>query len=68
MVAARDGLLDPTRIERAGNQPWNYVTLSLGHPQGKTFWADFVYQLCAAGYDGVLSIKQEDTLVSARGA
>jgi sugar phosphate isomerase/epimerase len=65
-VAARDGLLDPTSISRARDRAWNYVTLGLGHPQGEAFWADFVYQLRAAGYDGVLSIEHEDTLVSAR--
>ena len=55
----------PTCVEVAtGN--WYYVTLGLGHPQGEAFWADFVYQLRAAGYDGVLSIEHEDTLVSAR--
>jgi sugar phosphate isomerase/epimerase len=65
-VAARDGLLDPTPIDRPQDRAWNYVTLGLGHPQGEAFWADFVYQLRAAGYDGVLSIEHEDTLVSAR--
>ena len=65
-IAARDGLLDPTPIDRAQDRAWNYVTLGLGHPQGEAFWADFVYQLRAAGYDGVLSIEHEDTLVSAR--
>ena len=65
-VAARDGLLDPTPIERAQDRAWNYVTLGLGHPRGEAFWADFVYQLRAAGYDDVLSIEHEDTLVSAR--
>ena len=65
-TAARDGLLDPTPIERAQDRAWNYVTLGLGHPAGEAFWANFVYQLRAAGYDGVLSIEHEDTLVSAR--
>jgi sugar phosphate isomerase/epimerase len=65
-VAGRDGLLDPTPIDRARDRAWNYVTLGLGHPQGEAFWADFVYQLRTAGYDGVLSIEHEDTLVSAR--
>ena len=65
-TAARDGLLDPTPIDRARDRAWNYVTLGLGHPQGEAFWADFAYQLRTAGYDGVLSIEHEDTLVSAR--
>jgi len=65
-VAARDGLLDATPVDRAQDRAWNYVTLGLGHPRGEAFWADFVYELRAAGYDGVLSIEHEDTLVSAR--
>ena len=65
-VAARDGLLDATPIDRAPDRAWNYVTLGLGHARGEAFWADFVYHLRAAGYDDVLSIEHEDTLVSAR--
>ena len=52
--ADRDGLLDTLPIERAGERSWNYVTLGLGHPQGATFWADFVYTLRSVGYDGTL--------------
>lgn len=64
--AARDGLLDATDISRPGDRAWNYVTLGLGHPRGAAFWADFVYHLRAAGYDGVLSIEHEDALVGSR--
>jgi sugar phosphate isomerase/epimerase len=58
--------LDATPIDRAPDRAWNYVTLGLGHARGEAFWADFVYHLRAAGYDDVLSIEHEDTLVSAR--
>jgi sugar phosphate isomerase/epimerase len=64
--AARNGVLDATDITRPHERSWNYVTLGLGHPGGATFWADFVYHLRAAGYDGVLSIEHEDALVNSR--
>lgn len=52
-------------ITEPGARAWNYVTLGLGHPGGATFWADFVYNLRAAGYDGTLNIEHEDALVNA---
>ena len=51
-------------ITEPGSRAWNYVTLGLGHPGGATFWADFVYNLRAAGYDGTLNIEHEDALVN----
>jgi sugar phosphate isomerase/epimerase len=63
-IAARDGLLDTVPITEPGQRAWNYVTLGLGHPQGATFWADFVYNLRAVGYDGTLNIEHEDALVN----
>jgi sugar phosphate isomerase/epimerase len=63
-ISARDGLLDTVPITEPGARAWNYVTLGLGHPGGATFWADFVYNLRAAGYDGTLNIEHEDALVN----
>ncbi len=63
-IAARDGLLDTVPITEPGSRAWNYVTLGLGHPRGATFWADFVYNLRAVGYDGTLNIEHEDALVN----
>jgi sugar phosphate isomerase/epimerase len=63
-IAARDGLLDTVPITEPDSRAWNYVTLGLGHPQGATFWADFVYNLRAVGYDGTLNIEHEDALVN----
>ena len=57
-------LLDTVPITEPGSRAWNYVTLGLGHPGGATFWADFVYNLRAAGYDGTLNIEHEDALVN----
>jgi sugar phosphate isomerase/epimerase len=64
-AAATDGLLDTVPITAPHRRAWNYVTLGLGHPGGASFWADFVYQLRAAGYEGTLNIEHEDALVSA---
>ncbi|MDQ1181808.1 sugar phosphate isomerase/epimerase [Rhodococcus sp. SORGH_AS_0301] len=64
-IAGADGLLDVVPITRPQDRAWNYVTLGLGHPGGATFWADFVYNLKAVGYDGTLNIEHEDALVNA---
>lgn len=63
-VSTRDGLLDTVPITQPGSRAWNYVTLGLGHPGGAAFWADFVYNLRAVGYDGTLNIEHEDALVN----
>jgi sugar phosphate isomerase/epimerase len=46
--------------ERTGERAWNYVTVGTGHPDGVAFWVRFVEALRAAGYDGPLSIENED--------
>lgn len=60
---AVNGLLDPLPPAQAAERSWNYVTLGLGHPRGANFWADFVYVLKAAGYEGPLNIEHEDIVV-----
>lgn len=49
-----DQRLGPSHTDRA----WNFRTLGIGHDS--TFWAAFVEALRAVGYDGVLSIENED--------
>ena len=63
-VVAANGLPDGTGMTLWQQRAWNYVTLGLGHPAGEAFWADFVYELRAAGYDGTLNIEHEDVLVN----
>ncbi len=63
-IVATNGLHDGTAMTLPQERAWNYVTLGLGHPAGEAFWADFVYQLRAAGYDGTLNIEHEDVLVN----
>jgi sugar phosphate isomerase/epimerase len=61
-----NGVLDTIPPAGARDRSWNYVTLGLGHPGGTGFWADFIYALRAAGYDGPLNIEHEDVLVGSR--
>jgi sugar phosphate isomerase/epimerase len=63
-VSDRDGVLDTVAHTKPGSRAWNYVTLSLGHPDGAAFWAEFVYTLRSVGYDGTLNIEHEDSLVN----
>ena len=44
-----------------GARTWNYVTLGFGH--GEEWWRQFCAALRMAGYDDVLSIEHEDSLI-----
>ncbi len=46
--------------EQVTERAWNYVAVGAGHPDGAAFWARFAQALAAAGYDGPLSIENED--------
>lgn len=46
--------------ERIGDRAWNYVAVGTGHTDGVAFWSRFATALRAAGYDGPLSIENED--------
>lgn len=56
-VASR---LETIPNERTGERAWNYVAVGTGHPDGPAFWARLIEALEAAGYDGPLSIENED--------
>lgn len=60
-----NGVLGTQPPEEAACRPWNYVTLGLGYPGGAQFWGQFLSDLRAAGYDGVLSIEHEDVQMDA---
>ena len=64
-IVAVNGILGTQPPEQAANRPWNYVTLGLGYPGGQQFWGQFLTDLRAAGYDGVLSIEHEDVQLDA---
>lgn len=58
--AAVSSRLETIPNERTGDRAWNYVAVGTGHPEGVEFWARFVVALGVAGYDGPLSIENED--------
>lgn len=61
---ARNGVLDTKPYTREAERSWIFRTVGYGH--GADFWKDFVSTLRLVGYDGVLSIEHEDSLMSPR--
>lgn len=61
--AGIDGVLDTRPSADAAQRSWNYVTLGYGH--GEEWWRQFCAALRMAGYDDVLSIEHEDSLLPA---
>jgi sugar phosphate isomerase/epimerase len=57
-VAAVNGQIDVTPMDRLDARAWSYVTLGDGHEIG--WWRQFCAALRDAGYDDVLSIEHED--------
>jgi len=56
------GVLDTKHYGDELNRSWIFRTVGYGHGEG--FWRDFVSMLRTVGYDGVLSIEHEDSLMS----
>jgi sugar phosphate isomerase/epimerase len=52
------GVLDTTAFERAEDRAWVFRTVGRVHDQA--WWASFIAALRAVGYDGPLSIENED--------
>jgi sugar phosphate isomerase/epimerase len=72
-VHAKDTQLYPTNLSRAGvldtrkytderNRAWIFRTVGYGHDDG--WWKEFISTLRMFGYDSVLSIEHEDSLLS----
>ncbi len=57
-----NGVLDTKSYTDEVNRSWIFRTVGYGH--GLDFWNDFVSTLRMVGYDGVLSIEHEDSLMS----
>ena len=57
-----NGVLDTKTYLDEPNRSWIFRTVGYGH--GAEFWNDFVSTLRIIGYDGVLSIEHEDSLMS----
>jgi sugar phosphate isomerase/epimerase len=58
-----NGVLDTKHYSDEINRSWIFRTIGYGHDY--SFWKDFVSNLRMVGYDGVLSIEHEDSLMSA---
>ncbi len=58
----RNGVLDTKPYTDEVNRSWIFRTVGYGH--GPEFWRSLVSELRLAGYDGVLSIEHEDSLMS----
>ena len=57
-----NGVLDTKPYSDEINRSWIFRTVGYGHTQ--SFWKDFVSALRLVGYDDVLSIEHEDSLMS----
>lgn len=59
-----NGVLDTKNYTDEINRSWVFRTVGYGH--GQDWWKDFVSNLRLVGYDLVLSIEHEDSLMSSR--
>lgn len=59
----RSGVLDTKPYTDERNRGWLFRTVGFGH--GAEWWKEFVSTLRMYGYDNVLSIEHEDSLLSA---
>ena len=62
--SATNGVLDTKHYRDERNRAWIFRTVGYGHP--RHFWCNFVSTLRLCGYDGVLSMEHEDSLMTAR--
>lgn len=66
--AALTSRLETLPNERPDERAWNFVAVGTGHPGGVGFWSEFVTALREAGYDGPVSIENEDYALDAPAA
>lgn len=59
-LASVSSRLETTPNEKFDQRAWNYVAVGTGHPDGVEFWRALVDTLREIGYDGPLSIENED--------
>ena len=57
-----NGVLDTKSYADVGRRSWVFRTCGYGH--GDEFWKPFISMLKTKGYDGVISIEHEDSLMS----
>jgi len=61
-VVEYTGVIDAKMFNELQTRAWNYSTVGYGHDQA--FWKNFVATLRMIGYEGVLSIENENTNMS----
>ncbi len=59
---ARNGVLDTKHYSDELNRAWVFRTVGFGN--GESYWRDIVSNLRLCGYDGVLSIEHEDSIMT----
>ena len=59
-----NGVLDTKHYQDEIRRSWIFRTVGYGNP--RHFWCNFVSTLRMAGYDGVLSVEHEDSLMTSR--
>ncbi|MEO8429153.1 MAG: sugar phosphate isomerase/epimerase [Verrucomicrobiota bacterium] len=59
-----NGNLDTKHYNNELSRSWIFRTVGYGNP--RSFWCDFVSALRMNGYDGVLSVEHEDSLMTPR--
>jgi sugar phosphate isomerase/epimerase len=57
-----NGILDTKPYSDEANRSWLFRTVGYGH--GPEIWTDIISTLSLIGYDGVISIEHEDSLMS----
>ena len=62
-VAAVNGVLDPKPLTEEAKRAWIFRTVGAGHD--RLTWSTIFAELRMAGYDRVVSIEHEDSLMSA---
>lgn len=60
--STRKGVLDTVPYSEEAERSWLFCTMGYGH--GKEFWKEVIATLRMVGYDDVLSIEHEDSLMS----
>ena len=65
-AAGPNTLLDTKGVLEFATRSWNFVTPGSGH--GEDWWRGFLAKLKSCGYDGPLSIEQEDYTIPTRQA
>lgn len=58
---AKNGVFDAKNYGDTLNRSWNFRTV--GYGSSESYWKDLVSELKAIGYDGVISVEQEDSLI-----